>query len=429
MYCIQCGAQNNDGAKFCSKCGQPLDKVPKPESSGTINQQGTPRSKRYLIPIIAVVAVAIVAIYFVIAKNQGANPQSNTARNESETIDYTENNNYTENTEVSSNTSAEDVSLDTIVAQCPDCRPAIETYLTLISSFSSLNTTEDNINALVMQLSQQMNHFCTAPAIYVENHPYAFNGSTGFYTGDWIGAGPAGKGTYNGAIYGKRTVAYEGDWGFGVPNGEGQLYIQDYMDAWDLTYTGEFKNGMRDGEGIWFETYDSPYHPHLFRVYDKAIYSNNQLTDWVNCTEYNEETQEIQKYYKMSTDERGYPIAGAIWGANEPSPEVKAMQDKAMTALMIGVAAYVTGRMVKEAINSFTQDIEDNPFYDPNANPNSPEALLQAREKQDAEKAAQRERAKEKIKNDARYELGLYDKGIKPRDYNFEYFESIYYSN
>lgn len=391
MYCMNCGAPNNDGAKFCVKCGQPMDVTPQAVSieKATAQPHQKQHSKRYKQAIF--VAIAIIAIIFATTKIIGKNNET------------------------------KGFSLDAIVKQCPDCLPAIETYLALTKSFNSLYATEDDINTLVMQLSQQMRHKCTANVMQVESIPYAYNGSTGFYTGEWCGAGPTGNGIYNGAVFGKRPVVYEGDWGFGLPNGEGQLYIQDYMDAWDLTYTGEFKNGVRDGEGIWFENYDSPYHPHLFRVYDKAIYSNNQLTNWVNCTEYNAETQEIQKYYKMSTDERGYPIAGAIWGANEPSPEVKAMQDQAFNALLLGVTVYITGSMIKSAFSS-----DDNPFYNPNANPNSPEALNSWRE-QKAQQQAEYDARKAKEAEDYRYYCSVKKDECIPGSLDWQYFDANSY--
>ncbi|MDA4123614.1 MAG: zinc-ribbon domain-containing protein [Thaumarchaeota archaeon] len=49
MFCPKCGAQNADGAAFCSSCGAALSAAPQPAAAGPI--QGSPRTGKS--PLIA----------------------------------------------------------------------------------------------------------------------------------------------------------------------------------------------------------------------------------------------------------------------------------------------------------------------------------------------------------------------------------------
>lgn len=71
MYCKKCGAQNPDGAAFCSKCGAPLSAAPAP--SGTVPQNGMKggKSKKPLIfAALAVVLVAAVAVGLAVSRGK-----------------------------------------------------------------------------------------------------------------------------------------------------------------------------------------------------------------------------------------------------------------------------------------------------------------------------------------------------------------------
>ena len=97
--------------------------------------------------------------------------------------------------------SFESFSLDAIVDECPDCQSAIETYIEMIKVAQDWTTSKEELEMLESQKCNQMQHLCTAKIIQVENVPYVFRGGFGLYTGEWMGAGPSGKGTFCGTVY------------------------------------------------------------------------------------------------------------------------------------------------------------------------------------------------------------------------------------
>lgn len=343
MYCMNCGTKNDDQAKFCIKCGQQLtdsvvvNEKPKPA-------KGKPKSwSMVLISLVLVVAIIVVSVFDLWPWSEKSDKKANG--------DFTQQGEVQNGEQVASSDGTvtfENFSLDAIVGQCPDCQAAIETYIETIRVCQDWTTSKEEIVALENQKCAQMQHFCTADAIYVEDIPYTYHGSFGLYTGDWIGAGPAGNGTYTGTIYETNLVSYTGDWGFGLPNGEGQLYLDNYLGTWDMTYTGQMKNGMRDGTGSWFEYDDGGgYHEPTFRIYDEAVYSQNQLSEWTDCVKYDAETGEILQYCKMKTDEAGLPIMGETWGPDELSPEMENALGVAGALCIVGVTAYMAGELVQ----------------------------------------------------------------------------------
>lgn len=354
MYCMNCGTKNDDQAKFCIKCGQQLtdsvvvNEKPKPA-------KGKPKSWfMVLISLVLVVAIIVVSVFDLWPWSKRSDKKAN--------------GNFTQQGEVQNGEQAassgevvtfENFPLDAIIEQCPDCQAAMETYIEMLKASQDWTTSKEEIEALENQKCAQMQHFCTANSIYVEDVPYAFHGSFGLYTGDWIGAGPAGKGTYTGTIYETNLVSYTGDWGFGLPNGEGQLYLENYLGTCDMTYTGEMKNGMRDGVGSWFEYDDQQGNIHpipKYRVYDTAVYSNNCLTDKITCVEYEESTGEIIKYFYAITDDNGNPQMLDTWGPDELSPEVA---DKLYTTIFVAATTYMMGTLVESAIDSMTLTSEE----------------------------------------------------------------------
>lgn len=356
MYCRNCGAKNDDQDRFCAKCGQPL-------SVGIANEKPVAPVKRksgkkYMIltSLVLVVTIVVVSVFdlwpwSVRTDNETNSTQTeengervniaagggqketvqNTARAEEQTVAATD------------VVTMDNFSPDAIIEQCPDCQAAMETYIATIEACQDWTTSQETIKALENQKCAQMQHFCTAPAIYVEDIPYAYHGSFGLYTGDWIGAGPAGNGTYTGTVYGSNIVSYTGGWGFGMPDGDGELYLENYFGAWDMIYTGQMKNGMRDGTGSWFEYYDDGgYHEPTFRIYDEAVYRQDQLTDWTDCVKYNAETGEILQYCKMKTDETGLPVQGEVWNPGDLTPEQEKALGIATVVAIFGVTAYLT---------------------------------------------------------------------------------------
>ena len=67
MVCNCCGTQNNDSAKFCCECGQPLIEIA--DRGGKV---GTP--KRRTVTIAGIIAVVVVAftVFFAVTQNSGS---------------------------------------------------------------------------------------------------------------------------------------------------------------------------------------------------------------------------------------------------------------------------------------------------------------------------------------------------------------------
>lgn len=354
MYCMNCGTKNDNQARFCIKCGQQLtenvvvDEKRKPAKR-------TPKSWYVvLISLVLVVAIFIATIFDLWPWSTKADKEASDIRAGQDDIQKGE--------QAASNDDIitfENFPLDAIIKQCPDCQAAMETYIAMLKAGQDWTTSKEELDVLENQLCVQMQHFCTAEAIYVEDIPYVYRGSFGLYTGDWIGAGPAGKGTYTGTMYDTKIVSYTGDWRFGIPNGEGQLYLENYLGTCDMTYTGGMKNGMRDGVGSLFEYDDqqgniSPT-PN-YRVYDTAVYSNDCLTDKIIGVKYNESTGEIIEYFHVITDDNGNLQRLDSWGPDELNPEVA---DKLYTTIFVAATTYMMGYLVDSAIDSMTSTPEE----------------------------------------------------------------------
>ena len=350
MYCMNCGTKNNDQSKFCIKCGQQLTENVVAEKKTNPAKRKT-KTLMVLVSLVLVATIFIATIFELWPWSTKADKEVNDIRAGMDDIQKGE--------QGASNNGVitfENFSLNAIAEQCPDCQAAVKTYIEMLKVSQDWMTSKEEIEVLENQKCAQMQHFCTANSIYVENIPYAFHGSFGLYTGDWIGAGPSGKGTYTGTVYDTNLVTYTGDWGFGLPNGEGQLYLENYLGNWDMTYTGEMKNGMRDGVGSWFEYCDDGYHEAKFRVYDTATYSQDKLTQFIDCAEYYADTGEIYQYCKMSTDELGRPVQGKKWGPDELRPEMENALGIAGALCIVGVTAYMTGELVKSVTDPHYAD-------------------------------------------------------------------------
>ena len=361
MYCMNCGTKNEDQAKFCAKCGQQL-------VAAIVNEKPKPARRKSKSPymiltsLVLVITITTVTIFDLWPWSTKADKGKSGTQTQQTDGNKTKLDDIQGGEQIASSDGVitfENFPLDAIIEQCPDCQAALDTYIAMLAACQDWTTSSEEIEALENQLCEQMQHFCTAEAIYVEDVPYVYHGSFGLYTGDWIGAGPAGKGTYLGTVYDTKIVSYEGDWGFGMPNGEGVLYLEDYLGTWDMTYTGEMKNGKRDGVGSWLEYDDQQDNIHpipKYRVYDTAVYNNNCLTDKITCVEYEESTGEIIKYFYAITDDNGYPLMLNTWGADELNPEVA---DKLYTTIFVAATCFMVGYLVKGAIDSVTSTPEE----------------------------------------------------------------------
>lgn len=416
MYCMNCGTKNEDQAKYCAKCGQQL--------VGTIvvGKEINPakRKSRNLfmasISLVLVATITIVTIFDLWPWSARADKKADATR-----MEQIEEDKAAETDE--GIVTFESLSLDAIIEQCPDCQVAMETYISMLKAAQDWTTSKEELEALENQLCVQMQHFCTAKQIYVEDIPYAYKGSFGLYTGDWLGAGPSGNGTYIGTIYDINIVSYTGGWGFGVPNGMGELYVENYLGDWDMTYRGGMKNGMWDGAGSWSEYCDGNEfnRPH-FRIYDEATYSQDQLTDWIRCVCYYADTGEIDYYCDMTTDESGMPMMGIPWGANDLSPEEQEALGFATVVGIFGFTAYLTYSAL---------DVD----YDYDVEASNQRVLEETQRFQAldaAEKEAAARRAEEERKENQAWAGDQLDRLEANGDYGsleYQYYEGIYYGN
>jgi len=375
MYCRHCGAEVGDHAKFCASCGQSLTNEVVASTSKPVKKKS---GKGYMVltALVLVVTIVIVSVFDLWPWSIGVGRKTDEPVNEvsqEKNDDRDERSDEEDEDELLASNEGEVLaepvagenafSLDAIVAECPECEAALETYIQIITESQKWAPDKDVLKALSSQLYTQAQHFCTAQTMHVENVPYSYKGSFGLYTGDWVGAGPSGKGCYCGTV-GGNTITYEGDWGYGLPNGEGVLYEENYMGAWDRTYTGQMKDGMRNGTGSWFEYYDSEYHDAHYRIYDTTVYTNDMITDWVDCVDYDASTGEIKQYCKMKTDEAGNPLQGTIWGPDEMSPELKNAMGVAGALFVAGATIYITGSLAGEAIDSIIDPNAADAIYD-----------------------------------------------------------------
>ena len=419
MYCRNCGTKNDDQSRFCIKCGQELKSnvaVGKKQNSAKKKTRSLYMAVTALVLVAAIIVVSVFDLWPWTADTDEKVRVSKTQQEDISTVEQEDSGGGT--------VTFEKFSLDEIIAQCPDCQAAMETYIEMIKVCQDWTTSTETIEALENRKCAQMQHFCTARSIYVENIPYAYHGSFGLYTGDWIGAGPAGSGSYTGTVYGTNIVSYTGDWGFGMPYGNGELYLENYLGAWDMTYTGQMKNGMRDGVGSWVEYYDDGgYHEPTYRIYDEAVYSQDQLTDWTDCVKYDAETGEILEYCKMKTDQTGMPLMGETWGPRDLSPEQEYALGIATVAAVFGVTAYLTYEAVT-ASDSYDSDAGNQRML---AEVN---AWREQKEAQEQENLAREEKEKASQKAWAGDMLDRLDAGEIPYyEGNRSYYESLYYGN
>ena len=427
MFCTNCGANNNEGAKFCIKCGQQLS-YSSAVDNATDKKKGKSRNVFMIsISLVLVVTIVTISVFDLWPWSNGTDKEwSNETRNDMGSAQDKEN--PVSNDEMYS---FESFSLDAIVEECPDCQSAIETYIEMIKVGQDWTTSKEELEMLENQKCNQMQHLCTAKIIQVENVPYVFRGGFGLYTGDWMGAGPCGKGSFSGTTYGN-IVTYDGDWGFGVPNGEGELYAENgYLRGWDTTYTGEFKNGMRDGVGSWFEYYDDSekaVDPQpRYRIYDIATYSNDMLTDWVNCADYDAGTGELLGYCKMTTNETGASLMGERWGADELSPEEKNALGVAGSLFIAGTVVY----MGSEMISSLTDPHYADSIYKGKTPEEQMAELNQYRQQKEKEQEEQKRLEADRLADEKAYantQLDRWENGeIDAYENDINYWNSIVY--
>lgn len=323
MYCMKCGTQNTEEAKFCIKCGTPTGTYEIDSAQiQSQNTQSTTKRRKWLPVLAAILLIfAIILVFSGSFNNATKKLKSHTNPDGDISINGT------------------GFSLDTIASQCPECENALKTYIALMSESDSLNSTKESIDSLCEDKYYQMQHTCTADVIEVENVPYAYRGSVGTYTGQWKGAGPSGYGTYKGSVYWTDAVSYTGEWQYGLPDGEGELYIEKFKGGWDMEYKGHMTAGKRNGNGYIIE-YNNDSDPAKYRIYDATAFQNDVMCVETGCVQYNAETGEVLQYYRMTGTADGW-VEGISWGPNELSPEDKQALEFAQCAIVIGAVGYL----------------------------------------------------------------------------------------
>lgn len=342
MYCVHCGAKLQDDAVFCEECGKRIDEVADAAPGSGYHKTLSKKRGVTKIPIILLAVAAIMVVSVVAAK---------TNKSSGETKSGGQNQSYSSQDE-----HAAQLPVDEILKQCPACQPALEVYEELNKLTFSWTADKEEIEALILQKSRLMQHDCKAEPIHVEGVRCAYLGSTGYYSGDWVGAGPSGSGSYFGLVYNDTAVTFEGDWKYGLPDGEGVLFVENYIGYWDMTYIGGMKDGLRDGKGLWYERSEpehewEQYGPR-YSIYEEAIYSQNRLTEPVRCATYDGETGELCEYQMRTTDERGYALpTSPTWGPNDLSPQEYELLSKVTVGVTVAMIAMLAGHAIETIIH------------------------------------------------------------------------------
>ncbi len=341
MYCAKCGASLNDGAKFCPSCGQATGAVLKDANEGNSAKspqavektQKTKKQTKRIMPLISTaiilgagVLACVVLIKLIIEKRQPSSSAKKVAQSGESSI-------YS------------GFSLDEIDRECDGCHHALSDYIDLVELGRNENFDTDGMNAYSEEKYSAMHHTCHAKATRVKDMPYVYRGCYGTYTGDWQGAGPVGKGTFVGtSYYLGDTVSYEGDWNYGLPEGNGELYIENFDGSgWNLTYKGQMYAGMRNGSGYVYEYLPAQSYRAKYRIYAETVFQNDIMAQITDCEEHDAETGEILTYYQMTGDEDGWVQMVNSWGANEMSPQEKQALEFGVSVITIALV----GKMVE----------------------------------------------------------------------------------
>ena len=330
MFCKYCGAQMAEDAAFCPKCGK-ANATPPVQNAPTNNQpkRASGINLKILIPLAAIIVVLLGVI---VAKVIGNNKSSTGLM-------------AAENMMVSG------------TEECSGCAEAATCYDALMDSANAYGLDINELAANTTQYYNAMHHDCSSDITNVENVPFVYRGCLGTYTGEWKGAGPFGTGKFEGITkYKNNAISYEGDWAYGLPEGVGNLYIQDFADSsWDMIYSGDMKAGNREGTGYICEyNAGGSYNP-MYRVYDAATFQNDIMTSVVDCTQYDSKTGELMCYNRVTGDNSsGWVIELDHWEANELNPEQRQTLELAECALVVGTVGY----MAKSFYDGMTYDYD-----------------------------------------------------------------------
>ena len=303
MFCTKCGSNISDDSDFCVNCGSPTKRQIKP----TVKPKKKNNSGLVILIMIGIIILFLVGVIIKLLKNSDDSNGDNSFKNP---ISKTLNSN--------SKDANETLDFNAIVSQCPGCEESLNLLVELCDLGTQWEYDEDGLRTVNAQKCSSMQHHCSADVIYVKNLPYVYREHYGAYTGEWQGAGPTGYGTFVGKEpFADFILSYTGDWAYGLPNGQGELYIENYQDVGNtMTYYGNMVDGIRSGQG-----YMQEYIPNRgFMVYGDTYFQNDTLAQETLVTMYDKDTGDILEYYTMVGDGYGSTAYIEHWYYGEPSP-------------------------------------------------------------------------------------------------------------
>lgn len=109
MRCPKCDSENNDSAKFCKKCGAPLNKTISHENmiSSMNKQSGSNDTTKYIIVALVIVAIVLAgAFVYIYSSNQSNDAQPQQVQNDTQSVDESEEPEQAQTTQASQSTPA-----------------------------------------------------------------------------------------------------------------------------------------------------------------------------------------------------------------------------------------------------------------------------------------------------------------------------------
>lgn len=175
MKCSKCGFENKDNAKFCTKCGSPLEVHPQPKGPGADN------SKYIIIALVVIIIILAGAIgYFAFSMHSDSGQNDNVQTNDSSPVTQavSEDSNGGSSESSSKNTEAVSTSQSPATTQVVESKSWVS-----IGSYSGSGSGSQTINVPEGRIMVKLSAFPIKN--YATNHLYV-SGSNGQSGGvDW----------------------------------------------------------------------------------------------------------------------------------------------------------------------------------------------------------------------------------------------------
>ena len=276
----------------------------------------------------------------------------------------------------------QNMTLDDLTCGCRDCAEivlAVNEIYTGLAERSKEEGTIDPQQYFADQFSRinaHSDHNCTAQQVYVQNMKTDIDGYVGYYTGEWLGTGPCGYGSFAGStpnctrderdnLYTYSDyLSYTGYWDYNMPSGQGDLYyyhnktnkVNGFAYNYEQFFTGEFQNGRKNGVGVQHEIQEtvrdtSTEYTEWF--YDQGTYVNGDLAENVKFAQYNEKGD--PKFSGIATGVLEGPGRGIVEYKQRMHSDtfLKADRDKAIKDAALwftGLAAVAAGAYLASQI-------------------------------------------------------------------------------